>query len=123
VAKASPNKLTLQQELFCRFSPQNRELFANATHSYAEAYGFNLDELSHVRGCGLEETEDHAHTRDCPPSEYDLAYHTCSSLGSRLLRNDRIQARITALLNEMLRDDVGRERPPVDERSRWASST
>lgn len=106
MAKPSSSKLTPQQELFCRFFTQNRELFANATHSYAEAYGFNLDELSHLRGCGLEESEDHAHAKDCPPSEYDLAYHTCSSLGSRLLRNDRIQNRITALLNEMLRDDV-----------------
>lgn len=104
---SSKAKLNPQQELFCRFFTQNRELFANATLCYAEAYGFNLDELSHLRGCGVEEeSEDHSHSRACPPSEYDLAYHSCSSLGSRLLRNDRIQARVTALLNELLRDDV-----------------
>jgi hypothetical protein len=49
MAKAKPDKnrsLTPQQELFCRFYTQNEHLFGNATLSYAEAYGFKLDELS-----------------------------------------------------------------------------
>ncbi|RUV40028.1 MULTISPECIES: hypothetical protein [unclassified Mesorhizobium] len=45
-AASKPRKLTQKQELFCRYYTQNRALFGNATHSYAEAYGYDLDKLS-----------------------------------------------------------------------------
>jgi hypothetical protein len=98
-------KLTAQQELFCRFYTQNEELFGNATLCYAESHGFQLDTLS--RECPRRSDEPkHSCTDDCPRSEYEFAYQTCSSNGSRALRNAKIQERITALLNEMLKDDV-----------------
>jgi len=112
MAKVKPkteSKLTPQQELFCRFYTQNEALFGNATLSYAEAYNFDLDSLSDERPCdgdSDEEGKDHKHTVDCPPSEHTIAYQTCSSNGSRLLRTAKVQARITALLNQMLRDEI-----------------
>jgi hypothetical protein len=98
-------KLTAQQELFCRLYTQNEALFGNATLSYAESHGFALDTLS--RECPRRvDLPEHTCDRDCPPSEYDSAYQTCSVNGSRALRNAKVQARITELLNEILRDDV-----------------
>ena len=38
--------LNPKEELFCRYYTQNEALFGNATLSYAEAYGYGLDELS-----------------------------------------------------------------------------
>lgn len=98
-------KLTAQQELFSRFYTQNEALFGNGTLCYAEAYAFDLDTLS--RQCPSHPPDDEADPdHQCEPSEYELAYQTCSVNGSRLLRNAKVQARITALLNEMLRDEV-----------------
>ena len=39
-------------------------------------------------------------------SEYQLLMTYAVLLGSRLLRNAKVQARVTQLLNDMLRDDV-----------------
>ncbi len=96
-------KLTPQQELFCQFYTQNEALFGNGTLCYAEAYSFDLDSLS--RKCP-DADHSEAETHQCSPSAYDLAYQTCSSNGSRLLRSAKVQACITKLLNEMLRDEV-----------------
>ena len=106
MAKTRPDKqwtLNAQRDLFCRLYSQNSELFGNGTLCYAEAYGFDLDSLP--KGCPNENhgEEDEG---DCSPSEYDLGYHTCSVNGSRLLRNADVQDRVTALLNEMLKDNV-----------------
>lgn len=100
----NPTSLNAKQEYFCRLYTQNSELFGNATMCYAEAYGFDLDSLSRERPCDLE--PDHEHMPSCPPSQYTVAYQTCSSNGSRSLRNAKIQRRITELLNEFMRDDV-----------------
>jgi hypothetical protein len=94
-----PAKLNPQQELFCRFYTQNEALFGNATLSYAEAYKFGLDDL-------LDEAPTNEDGQVVGKSPYRLAYDTCSSLGWRLLRNEKIQARVTELLNEILKDDV-----------------
>jgi hypothetical protein len=100
--------LKAKRELFCRYYTQNQELFGNATLSYAEAFDYKLDELS--REGVYEEIESEDGTIEqgklLEPSEYDKAYHTCSVLSSRLLRNADIQARITALLNELLKDNI-----------------
>jgi len=89
-----------KEELFCRYYTQNDELFGNATLSYAEAFGYKLDELADNdakyddNGKKVEDT-----TRK-------KAYDVCSSLGHRLLRKVKIQERNTELLNEILKDDV-----------------
>jgi hypothetical protein len=106
MAKARPKKgkdLPAQREFFCRLYAQNSEFFGNATLSYAEAYAFNLDSLS--RKCPNENHGDEDEG-ECAPSEYNLAYQTCSVNGSRLLRNAQVQDRVTSLLNEMLKDDI-----------------
>lgn len=100
----APRQVTPQQELFCRYYTQNELLFGNATLSYAEAYDFELDSISQLRPC--DDKPNHTHARECEPSPYDLAYHTCSVNGSRLLRNADIQKRVTVLLNEILSDSV-----------------
>lgn len=93
-------RLTAQQELFCRFYATNSELFSNATLSYAEAYQYKLDALDRTP------VYDEDGKTVIEQSEYDLAYATCAANASRLLKNDKIQKRVLALLNEMLRDDV-----------------
>jgi hypothetical protein len=96
--------LNPQRELFCRYYTQNEDLFGNATHSYAEAYDYKLDTLSHEAIYDLPEgNKDRKKIQD---SEYERAIHVCAVEGSRLLRSPEVQSRITALLNEILRDEV-----------------
>jgi hypothetical protein len=95
------NELKLKREAFCQYYTKNQEMFGNATRSYAEAFGYKLDELSRVvqyKGKGKK--------RKKLPSEYDLACNVCAVEGGKLLRNPQIQERITSLLNELLRDDI-----------------
>lgn len=89
-------KLNPKQELFCQFYVKNSELFSNATLAYAEAYEYALEEL--------DRTSEYAEEGETKigPSEYEKAYKVCSVQGSKLLRNPKIQGRMTELLNEML---------------------
>lgn len=93
-------KLTPKQELFCQYYTKNEALFGNATLAYAEAYGYDLD--------SLDRTPVYAEDKKTiiEDSEYTKAYNVCSVQGSKHLRNPKIQARITELLNELMRDDV-----------------
>ncbi len=93
-----------QQELFCRFYAQNDDLFSNATLSYGEAYDYKLHELSTERP--VISTNDEGKPIEFGESEHAKAYNTCAANASRLLRNDKIQARIIVLMNEWLKDDV-----------------
>lgn len=95
--------LNPKQELFCQYYAQNQELFGNATLSYAEAYDYKLDTLS----------KDDAKYKTVKGkkvlierSTFGKAENVCAVMGARLLRNAKIQSRITALLNELLRDDI-----------------
>lgn len=102
--KIPPNvdykKIAIQRKLFCRYYTQNTEFFGNATLSYAEAYGHDLDSLSKVQ-------EKTPKGKNIPgTSEYEKAYHVCSSGGERLLRKDDIQKLITKYLNELLKDEI-----------------
>jgi hypothetical protein len=96
---AKPAPLKPQHELFCQLYVKNEELFGNATLCYAEAYNYKLETLSH------EESRDEF-GQFTEASEYDKAYNACSAQGSKLLRNVKVQERITKLLNEMLKDDI-----------------
>lgn len=106
--KASPSPTKLKQELFCRYYTQNEELFGNATHSYAEAFGYNLDGLSHDDAVyeNYIDEEGKESRRCVEASSYDRAYNVCSVTGNRLLRKAKVQARITVLLNELLEDKI-----------------
>jgi hypothetical protein len=105
-APAAPEQesdLNIRREAFCQYYTKNQQLFGNATHSYAEAFSYRLDELSRddakYKGKG-------AKRKLVEPSSYDKAYNVCAVEGARLLRNPKVQERITALLNELLRDDI-----------------
>lgn len=78
--------LNPRQEKFVRLYTQNDELFGNATLSYAEAYGYNLDEMV--------------------GDERKKMYDSCSAQSSRLLRIDKIQKRKIELLNELLKNEI-----------------
>jgi hypothetical protein len=91
-------KLNPKHEKFCQLYAKNSELFGNGTLCYAETYTYKLDTLSRER---LKDSEGKEQ-----PSEYERAYNVCSVEANRLLRNPRIDARLTKLLNEMLRDDI-----------------
>lgn len=93
-----------RRELFCRYFTQNDELFNNATLSYAEAYGYKLDELSREPVYG--EPDEEGNREIVESSEYDKACNVCAVNGGRLLRNTQIQERITVLRNELLKDDI-----------------
>lgn len=102
-------QLKAKRELFCRCYTQNNELFGNATLSYAEAFDYKLDELSReaVYETDIdEETGAETQGKLIEQSPHDKAYHVCSVLSSKLLRNDDIQARIRVLLNELLKDEI-----------------
>jgi hypothetical protein len=106
---AEEEQLKAKRELFCRYYTQNQELFGNATLSYAEAFDYDLDALSRKAVYAEvidEETGETSEGALIDDSPYDKAYHVCSVLSSRLLRNVEIQARITVLLNELLKDEV-----------------
>lgn len=95
------NDLKIKREAFCQYYTKNQQMFGNATHSYAAAFGYELDEMSRepeYEGKGKKKKE--------LPSEYDLACNVCAVEGNRLLRNPQVQERVTALLNELLRDDI-----------------
>lgn len=93
-------ELTPQQDRFCRLYTQNEELFSNATLSYAEAYSYELGRLSDI--------PEYNEKGDKIPrsSERDKAYDSCSANASRLLRNDKIQDKVTLYLNELMKDTV-----------------
>ena len=108
-ASTTNDILDPKQELFCRYYTQNSELFGAATLSYAEAYDYKLDTLSRdaIPTGEYRETPDGELGEEImEPSEYDKAYNVCGVMASRLLKNDRIQGRVTALLNELLKDTV-----------------
>ena len=88
-----------QHELFCQLYVKNEELFGNGTLCYAEAYSYKLDEFSH-------EVEKDDQGEKIEDSEYTKAYNVCSVQAHALLRMPKVLQRITALLNEMLKDDI-----------------
>lgn len=96
--------LKARREAFCRYYAQGENTFGNATLSYAVAFDYKLDELSHEAVYG--EPDEKGHREKIEDSPYDKAYKVCSVMGHRLLRNASIQERITVLLNELLKDEI-----------------
>lgn len=87
-------------ELFCKCYTSNRELFGNATHAYAEAFGYKLDTLSRD-----DAVYDENH-KCIEPSSYDKAVNVCAVEGNRLLRFPKINQRISDLLNELFKEEI-----------------
>lgn len=117
------DNLTSKQERFCQNYTQNYELFGNATLSYADAYGYDLEnepdnDAQYLFNDGLiysqHEIEDFATTdpkhiskgKKIQDSSYKRMYDLCSSYGSKLRRSEKIQKRCRDLLNEFMNDAV-----------------
>lgn len=102
---AIEGELNIKQELFARCYAQNTAMFGNATMSYAYAYGYKLDEMSHEKG---EATNwDKKGTAIAwEDSEYVKACAICAVEGSRHLRNPKINRRIDELLSEYMTDQM-----------------
>lgn len=117
--------LTEKQERFCVNITQNRELFGNATLSYAEAYGFDIDaepdddaQYKFTDGSIFSEKEledlskEESKTyntgdgKKIQDSSRKRMYDNCSTYGSKLKKNLKIQARCRELLNEFMVDQV-----------------
>lgn len=99
--------LTVQQELFCHFYTINDDLRGNATHAYAEAYNFNLEDLPDDDAI-YEEFDEHTGKgvgKILEPSTRTKAISVCAANSSKLLRNPKIQDRKIEMLNSLLRDD------------------
>lgn len=92
--------LTLQQEKFCINYTKNSEYFGNATLSYADAYGYDLDGADRTREIDEKGNE------IIGTSEYDKKHAICRSAGSQNIAKLNIQKRCRELLNEMMADDV-----------------
>lgn len=101
--------LNPEWEVFCRCYTQNELLFGNATHSYAEAYNYKLDEMRRDDAVYEEivdpDTKAIRKGKLLEASTYDKAINVCAVQANRLLRNVKIQARITKLLNELMTDE------------------
>jgi hypothetical protein len=116
-AEEKEQELQLKREAFFQYYTKNQEMFGNATRSYAEAFIYKLDELSRQ-----PRYEGKGKKRKKLPSEYDLACNVCAVEGGRLLRIPQIQEHITALLNELLRDDIGIVSSPRSSRKTTTSN-
>lgn len=99
--------LSIQQELFCHFYVVNDELRGNATHAYAEAYGYKFDEMPYDDAIYEEYDEETGEGKGkmLEPSTRDKAINVCAAEASRLLRNPKIQDKKVELLNTLLKDD------------------
>ena len=98
-----------KRELFCHYYTQNSETFGNGTLSYAYAYGYDLDNLSHeavYEQVPNDETGELENGELIEDSPYDKACAVCATEAGRLLRIPEIQQRCRVLLNELLKDEV-----------------
>lgn len=93
---AAKPKLNPKQEAFCRHYAKGEGTFGNATLSYSAAYDIDIGDLSRRDMVG----------NTIVGREFKDEYQTCSVNGARLLRNAKVQARITELLNELLQDEI-----------------
>lgn len=92
--------LTLAQEMFCQFYVINKETRFNATWSYAYAFGIDLEWADN------EEIRDLTTRKVIKRSERKRLESICASTASVLLRNLKIQDRVTELLNSLKKDHI-----------------
>ena len=92
--------LTPVQELFCQTYCTNDFTRFNAVMSYAEAYWYDLDSASRIQ------VKDKKTGEILRESEYRRKYRICGVGGNRLLKNAKIQDRITVLMNELKKDEI-----------------
>lgn len=96
--------LTPKQEAFCRYYTQIAATFGNGTLSYAEAYGYDLDNASKDDAV-YEKNKDGINilVESCT---YDKIANICAVGAHRLVRSSKIDKYIRQLLNEMMDNNV-----------------
>lgn len=99
--KEDEKKLNVNQELFCQLYIKNSELFGNGTECYGEAYGYKFDELDNS-----DEVIDPETKKVIQYGTLSKARNVCAVESHKQLRKPKIQARLTELLNELLKDDI-----------------
>lgn len=97
------DELTPQRMRFCQLYTQNSDLFGNATLSYADAFGYDLESLS--QEAIYSEPDEFGHKEKIEDSPYTKAYNVCSVMGTRLLRMVKIDEYTKVLLNEMMTNE------------------
>lgn len=98
------DQLTPKQERFLRNYTHSEEFFGNGTLSYADAYGYDLENADRTR------EKDENGDSISGTSQYDKIHKQCSACASRMLSNVRITPHLNRLFNEMLNDErVDRE--------------
>lgn len=96
------DKITVMQEIFCRYYALHKEYRRNATLAYALAFDYQLEKLSDEQPClEMQGNKCVKHA----PSARQKAYNVCSVQASRLLNQPKIQRRVRGLLNEFLQDE------------------
>lgn len=116
-------ELTPQQELFCVNYTQNDVMRGNATLSYADAFGFDLDSQPHDNAqyqfedgtiyFNYELTSDNikdeyhiSKGKLIQTSSYDQMFHNVAGYASKLRKRMYIQKRCRELLNDFMVDVV-----------------
>lgn len=97
--------LNPKQELFCDHYTQPGDTFGNAIQSYALAYEYHLDELSHDDEIYGKSPDGKQIGQRILKSSFDRAYAVCGIQGSRLLKNPKIVARIQKMRVEKMTDE------------------
>jgi hypothetical protein len=98
-------------ETFCQIYAFDREFSGNATHAYAIAYDYDIDNLSRddavYEGGGTDpETRELIPRKMIKRSSYDLALNVCATTGRKLLRKPQIDKRLTELYLSILKDTL-----------------
>lgn len=95
-------------ERFCRCYVDNRELFGNATRSYAEANNIKLDELPDDDEVyeSVDDGQGEMIRKKVKSSTYDRTINICAVNGNTLLRKPNIDKRVKQLLKELFVEDV-----------------
>jgi phage terminase small subunit len=97
----SENKLTEKRELFCQYYGQLSDTYNNGTHSYAMAYGYDLETANRD-----DFDEDENGKKILRSSTYDKMANTCSVEAHRLLRIPKIIDRINEIKAAHVESDL-----------------
>lgn len=92
-----------ERELFCDYYTRPGDTFGVATTSYANAYGYNLDELP--KDDEIWKTLANGKKEKIVRSSYERSYSVCAMQGGRLLKDANVLARIQKMRVEKMTDE------------------
>lgn len=100
-------ELTERQELFCQYYTQIGDTFGNGVHSYALAYGYEVDGADRYNEVysTKKDANGKEYTELVLKSSYDRTVNVCGVSSCRLLKVPKIAARIQKLRAEKMTID------------------